>query len=87
MKQEDFEQAVKVNNKALISKYLYLVWSLTDNDYFFRHHLETKNSELKKIAGSKESNRYLRLSLKSFIDKNPIKIRINNLGEISKVGE
>jgi len=87
MDSESLEQAISEKNKALISKHLYLVWSVTDNDYFFRHHLETKNSDLKKIEGAKESKRYLRLSSKSFIERNPLKVRINHLGEISKIGE
>ncbi|KHJ36806.1 CRISPR-associated endonuclease Cas9 2 [Pedobacter glucosidilyticus] len=84
---EQSEEAIKSNNKSLLSKHLYLVWSITDGDYFFRHHLETKNTELKKIDGSKESKRYLRLSTKSLVDLNPIKVRLNHLGEITKIGE
>ena len=72
----------------LQSRHLYLVWSISNNDYWFRHHLETKNSELKSINGAKESNRYHRFqSVRSLIEKNPIKIRLNHLGEITKVGE
>ena len=85
---EEFEIALNKNDKPLLSKHLYLVWSLSDNDYWFRHHLETKNSELKTIKGAKESNRYYRFqSISSLINKNPIKVRINHLGEITKIGE
>src|SRR5690606_10040656 len=62
--QEEFNDAIKNNDKPLLSKHLYLVWSITDGDYFFRHHLETKNTELKKNEGAKESKRYYRLSTK-----------------------
>lgn len=79
---DEFENAIAENNYSFISKHLYLVWSIAERDYWFRHHLETKNSELKKINGAKESMRYLRLSTKSFLQKNPISIRINNLGII-----
>lgn len=85
--QEEFDEAIEQNNKPLLSKHLYLVWSIADGDYWFRHHLETKNSELKKITGAKESKRYFRLSPKGMIDLNPLKVRLNHLGEITKFGE
>jgi len=85
---EDFEKAIQENDKSLISKNLYLVWSISDSDYWFRHHLETKNSELKKIESAKESKRYYRFkSISSFMNQNPKKIKINHLGEITKIGE
>jgi CRISPR-associated endonuclease Csn1 len=88
LSQEEFDEAVKQNNKPLLSKHLYLVWSISDGDYWFRHHLETKNSDLKKIIWAKESKRYYRFrSLASLIKENPIKIRLNHLGEITKIGE
>lgn len=85
--QEEFDDAVKSNDKSLLSKHLYLVWSVADGDYWFRHHLETKNTELKKTIGAKESKRLYRLSLKGLSELNPIKIRVNHLGDIVKIGE
>lgn len=87
LSQEEFDEAMKNNDKSLLSKHLYLVWSITDGDYFFRHHLETKNSELKKTDGAKASKRYYRLSTKGLIDLFPTKVRLNHLGEITKIGE
>ena len=87
LSQEEFDGAIANNDKSLLSKHLYLVWSIAEGDYWFRHHLETKNTELKKTDGAKESKRYYRLSSKGFIDLNPIKIRLNHLGEITKIGE
>lgn len=84
---DEFNDAIKKNDKAILSKHLYLVWSIADGDYWFRHHLETKNTELKKIDGTKESKRFYRLSLKSLNELLPKKIRINHLGEITHVGE
>lgn len=84
---EEFGRAYNENNKKFLSKYLYVVWSIAEGDYWFRHHLETKVSELKKIIGAKETKRYYRLSLKGLLEVNPIKVRINHLGEITKVGE
>jgi len=88
LSKEEFDEAVQQNNKALLSKNLYLVWSLSNSDYWFRHHLETKNSELKNITGANESNRYFRFkSIGAFLSKKPIKVRLNHLGEITKIGE
>lgn len=88
LSQEEFDEALKNNDKSLLSKHLYLVWSISNNDYYFRHHLETKNTELKNISNAKESKRYYRFkSVGSLIGLNPIKVRLNHLGEITKVGE
>jgi CRISPR-associated endonuclease Csn1 len=88
MEKEEMDDAIKNNDKKLISKHLYIVWSVGDNQYWFRHHLETKNSELKKTHGARESKRfYLFKSVGSFLSKNPMKIKVNHLGEISKIGE
>ncbi|SFQ44014.1 CRISPR-associated endonuclease Csn1 [Flavobacterium akiainvivens] len=85
---ESFEDAIKNNDLPLLSKHLYLVWSISDNDYWFRHHLETKNSELKSTTGAKESKRYYRFqSVGTFTKENPIKVQLNHLGEITKIGE
>ena len=84
---EEFDEAIKNNDKPVLSKHLYLVWSIAEGDYWFRHHLETKNSELKKTEGAKEGKRFYRLSTKGFIDLNPIKVKLNHLGEITKIGE
>ena len=85
--QEELDECIKVGNKGKLSEHLYLVWSIADGDYWFRHHLETKNSELKKVVSAKEGKRYHRLSLSGLIALNPIKIRLNHLGDITKVGE
>jgi CRISPR-associated endonuclease Csn1 len=88
LSQEEFDEAVKNNNKSLLSKHLYLVWSISENNYWFRHHLETKNSDLKKTDGVKESKRLYNIrSLGSLFSLNPIKVRLNHLGEITKIGE
>ncbi|HET9057164.1 MAG TPA: type II CRISPR RNA-guided endonuclease Cas9 [Chitinophagaceae bacterium] len=79
------EKAIVENNKKLISEYLYLLWSVSENNYWFRHHLETKNSDLKKTHGAKESKRYyLCKSIGAYERLNPIKVKINNLGEIQR---
>jgi CRISPR-associated endonuclease Csn1 len=88
LSKEEFDEAIEQDNKTLLSKHLYLVWSIGDNQYWFRHHLETKNSELKVTIGAKESKRFhLFKSVGAFLLKNPTKIRLNHLGEITKIGE
>lgn len=85
---DEFNDAIRNNDKSTLSKHLYLVWSISNNDYWFRHHLETKNTELKNIDGAKESKRYYRFkSVGSVLRENPKKIKINHLGNISHLGE
>ncbi|MGL6039149.1 MAG: type II CRISPR RNA-guided endonuclease Cas9, partial [Soonwooa sp.] len=79
---DEFNDAVRNNDKSILSKHLYLVWSISNNDFWFRHHLETKNTELKKTDGAKESKRFYRLSLKGLNDLYPKKVKINQLGQI-----
>lgn len=80
---KEFEDLLLEKDYSTLSKYLYVVWSLSEGDYWFRHHLETKNSELKSIEGAKESKRYYRYkSLGAFQKMNPIKVRIDHLGEL-----
>ncbi|AJW62371.1 CRISPR-associated endonuclease Cas9/Csn1 [Elizabethkingia miricola] len=88
LSQDEFVKAIANNDKSLLSKHLYLVWSISENNYWFRHHLETKNSDLKKTDGVKESKRLYNIrSLGSLFSLNPIKVRLNYLGEITKIGE
>jgi CRISPR-associated endonuclease Csn1 len=85
---EEFDKAIKESNKALLSKHLYLTWSISINKYWFRHHLETKNSDLKNTDGAKESKRLYEVSsVDGFLRLYPIKVRLNHLGVITKVGE
>ncbi len=88
LSKEEFDEAIQKSDKPLLSKHLYLVWSISENNYWFRHHLETKNSDLKKTDGVKESKRLYNIrSLGSLFSLNPIKVRLNHLGEITKIGE
>lgn len=84
LSEADTEKAIIENNKSLISKHLYLVWSIGENDYWFRHHLETKNSELKQVNGAKESKRYFRFkSVGAFLAQNPFKVKLDCLGNLT----
>ena len=68
-------------NYKEISPNLFRVQKIATNDYWFRHHLETTvdvNTQLKDIA-------YRRCSLNGI--KEMLKVRINHIGQIVKVGE
>lgn len=69
-------------NNALISPNLFRVQKIASKNYFFRHHLETtveEKKELKDIAYKPQ------LGLNSI--SSIIKVRINHIGQIVKVGE
>lgn len=73
-------KALKKKNKTFLSCYLYRVQKITNNDYWFRLHTETKVGD---SSNEKESKRYYRFtSIGAFEMLNPQKIRINKLGEI-----
>lgn len=82
---EDINNAIDEGNKLLLSNHLYRVQKLASMDYWFRHHLET---ELTKDVSSKIAKRFYYLSsIGSLYSLNPTKIKINNIGEISKIGQ
>lgn len=67
-------------NTALISPNLFRVQKLGSKDYWFRHHLETTlNGNLKDVLYKRVQNNN---SLKGCV-----KVRINHIGQIVKVGE
>lgn len=68
-------------NNKLISKNLFRVQKIATKDYFFRHHLET-NVEMKKELNDIA---FKRLGINSL--KGIIKVRINHIGQIVKIGE
>lgn len=68
-------------NSKLISNNLFRVQKIATKDYFFRHHLET-NVEMKKELNEIA---YKRLGIGGL--KGTIKVRINHIGQIVKVGE
>ena len=73
------------DNNKLISKNLFRVQKIASKNYFFRHHLETtveEKKELKDISYKPQ----LGLSASNAI-KEVIKVRINHIGQIVKVGE
>jgi CRISPR-associated endonuclease Csn1 len=79
-----------VKNKKIISPNLYRVQKLSKvmygnsavRDYVFRHHLETSVEEKKELSGIT----YKQIKSLPFLEK-IIKVRLNHLGDIVKVGE
>jgi CRISPR-associated endonuclease Csn1 len=69
-------------NKKLISPHLYRVQKLATKNYFFRHHLETDVKERKELEGLAYKPQ---LGLKAI--QNIVKVRVNHIGQIIKVGE
>lgn len=69
-------------NYSLISKYLYRVQKMASKDYFFRHHLETKIDDIKELTGKS----FKRIGMLNKL-RVCIKVRINHLGQIVKIGE
>lgn len=67
---------------SLISKNLFRVQKIASKDYFFRHHLETNVENNKLMIGTA----FHRLTSTNAL-KDIIKVQINRLGEIIKVGE
>lgn len=69
-------------NYARISPNLFRVQKLASKYYVFRHHLETKVDDDKRL----QEITWKRLSSLKDIDK-LVKVRINHLGQIVSVGE
>lgn len=90
MEEELYNDAMRNNDYATLSKYLYRVQKLAHNNYFFRHHLETsvddKYSGIKNEMLSKNMKKLIIISsLGSFEDKNPHKVHISITGKITEI--
>ncbi len=84
MAKDDFDHAMRTMNNKVISENLYVVWSLSESDYWFKHHLETKGSDLKSQPGAKEAKRFYRkIGVNPLYSLNPQKVLIDSLGGIS----
>lgn len=78
--EEDIKIAIESRDYRLISEHLYRVQKLGENDYTFRHHLETN---LVNDNASKMCKRFFRVqSLKALFLLQPFKVKIDNLGNI-----
>ena len=82
MGKDEMEKALELNDKSIISKHLYIVWSISESDFWFRHHLET-NVDNQKILKDIAYKEYSNLDFANYI----VKVRVNHIGVIVGVGE
>ncbi len=80
LKPEVYTNALTSGDYKLISQYLYRVQKLTSCDYFFRFHLETQVIDSNAAYLSKRLRRVS--SLPALSELNPIKVKIDLLGNI-----
>ncbi|RYE38640.1 MAG: hypothetical protein EOP48_26770 [Sphingobacteriales bacterium] len=88
---EEVEMAALSKDYKQINKHLYRVQKLSESDFNFRLHTETKVDD--NFNGSKNPSLAVQLgkairlkSLSAWKQRNPVKVRINNLGQIVKIG-
>ncbi|NSW45434.1 MAG: type II CRISPR RNA-guided endonuclease Cas9 [Bacteroidales bacterium] len=80
LKNEDIKQCIDTQNYSKLSEHLYRVQKIAQKNYMFRHHLETQIND---SAEAKLSKRfYLIQSINALYDLNPIKVKIDLLGQI-----
>lgn len=83
MNEDLYQEAMRNENYALLSKYLYRVQKMTKGDYFFRHHLETTVND--DSAEAKLMGKLKRLSLKSLCENNPHKVHVGITGKMTEL--
>lgn len=83
MSEEEYIMAMENRDYSLLNKYLYRVQSVSENDYWFRLHVETLND---KSAEARLANKYYRTkSVAAFEALHPHKVQVSILGEIKDV--
>lgn len=90
MSEELYQEAMRNEDYVMLSKHLYRVQSISQKDYFFRHHLETtvddKYNGEKNAALSTALGKLIRVkSLGALKDKNPHKVHISITGKIREI--
>lgn len=83
MEEELYQDAIRREDYALLSRYLYRVQKMSKGDYSFRHHLETTVDDISSIA--KTMGKLKRLSLKSLNENNPHKVHVSVTGKITEL--
>jgi CRISPR-associated endonuclease Csn1 len=78
---EQLEHSISNNEYSLISKNLFRVRKLTAGSYWFNHHLETQPRE---SVDDKRAGRCIQASVSGM---KGLKVRVNHLGIITKIGE
>jgi len=86
---QDIQNAIDEKNLSLINKHLYRVQKIAESYYNFRHHLETSVDD--KFNGVRNENMSIATGKMKRIVSLPnmtgIKVKVDNLGRIVKVGE
>lgn len=90
MDDESYSTAIREQDYATLSKYLYRVQNIGASDYSFRHHLETtvddKYNGAKNLSLSIKMGKLIRIrSLGALSKTNPHKVRIDNIGRLTEV--
>ena len=81
---DEIARAIKEADRATLNDHLYRVQTISDRDYRFRFHLEVKqNKESDKINGKFIPKFYRVRSLKTYLELNPRKVRVDLLGNLS----
>lgn len=83
MEEELYQDAMRNEDYALLSKYLYRVQKMSKGDYSFRHHLETTVND--DSAEAKMMGKLKRLSLKSLCENNLHKVHVGITGKITEL--
>lgn len=83
MNEELYQEALRNEDYAMLSKYLYRVQKMTKGDYFFRYHLETTVND--DSAEAKLMGKLKRLSLKSLCENNPHKVHVGITGKMTEL--
>ena len=83
LEEELYQDAIRNNDYALLSKHLYRVQKLAKGDYYFRHHLETSVDDDSNTA--KQMGKMKRLSKKTLQANNPHKVHISVTGKITEI--
>jgi CRISPR-associated endonuclease Csn1 len=87
MTRDELDAAIRGDRFDLISPNLYRVQKISEGDYFFRHHLETKlekdNAEAKEFLAI---GKMIRISsLAAFKAQHPIKVHLDALGRLKNI--
>jgi CRISPR-associated endonuclease Csn1 len=86
---QELQNAINENNMPLINKHLYRVQKIAESYYNFRHHLETSVDD--KFNGVKNESLSISIGkmkrISSLQNMAGIKIKIDNLGRVLKIGE
>jgi CRISPR-associated endonuclease Csn1 len=76
------EYLLDEKNAKIISKHLYRVQSISERDYWFRHHLDATTNKIKELSELSYKRKRNPESIKDIV-----KVRLDHLGRVAYVGE